>query len=147
MALLLASFPRETELRTSTLTLQVPRGLEAVQATRRASAARLGEWRLSADTIDSALLVLNEMVTNAVTHGRGHVDLVLRRTPHWLYVEVLDASRLLPRRRLADGDDEDGRGLLMVAMLSERWGVRPTALGKSVWAKIALPDPAQALAS
>lgn len=147
VALLLVSFPRATEVRTSTLTLQVPRELESVQATRHASATRLGEWRLDVDIIDSALLVLNEMVTNAVTHGRGHVDLVLRRTPRWLYVEVLDASRLLPRRRLADGDDEDGRGLQMVAMLSERWGVRPTAVGKSVWAQIALPDPISARAS
>ena len=37
--------------------------------------------------------------------------------------------------------DEGGRGLLLVAQLTERWGTRPTPAGKTIWAEQALGRP------
>lgn len=139
VALLLVSVPEDGDVRTNSATVAVPRGIQSVGHVRQASAVRLAEWGLDDETTASALLVLNEMVTNAQVHGRAPVELLLRRTPSRLYVEVVDGSSQLPRRRLATRDDEGGRGLQMVAELSERWGVRPVDEGKAVWAAIVLP--------
>jgi hypothetical protein len=49
-------------------------------------------------------------------------------------VEVSDASSTSPHLRRADRYDEDGRGLMLVAQLADRWGTRHTRTGKTIWA-------------
>jgi hypothetical protein len=53
-------------------------------------------------------------------------------------LEVSDQASFLPRRLRSGLEDEHGRGLLLVTRLSERWGVRPTPTGKSVWCVLGL---------
>jgi hypothetical protein len=48
-------------------------------------------------------------------------------------IEVSDSAPFLPRRLRPDPYDEHGRGLLLVARVAARWGVRPTPAGKAVW--------------
>lgn len=105
----------------------------------------LAEWGLAA-LEDSATLVLSELLTNAVRHGRvppGR-EIETRWVPAsgGLRIEVHDACADRPEQRPVPLDACDGRGLALVAALSETWGVRPrNGPGKVVWAQLAPPAP------
>jgi anti-sigma regulatory factor (Ser/Thr protein kinase) len=88
------------------------------------------------ELIDDVVLVTSELVTNAVLHGSPPVGLLAKAGSRWLRVEVDDHSSAMPVPQNADDDDEHGRGLEIVAALAIRWGTRPTAAGKMVWAEI-----------
>lgn len=96
----------------------------------------LTTWNLQDLTFVTELIV-SELVTNAVRYGRQPVLLRLIRGPA-LICEVSDASNAAPHLRRARTFDEGGRGLLIVAQLTQRWGSRPTAAGKTIWAEIPL---------
>ncbi|MFI9272019.1 PAS domain S-box protein [Kitasatospora sp. NPDC052896] len=83
--------------------------------------------------VDDARLLASEVLTNAVQHGKGPVRLRLRCHPTELAVEVTDQSPHLPHPRLAEADEESGRGLTLVEALAHRWGARPTDTGKTTW--------------
>jgi hypothetical protein len=138
IALLVVRLPATVADRSQAERMAVPRGIRSVRQARRFATALFARWRLKREVGDAARLVVNELVTNALLYGRSPVELVLRRTATMLYVEVFDASGHLPRRRLASTEDEGGRGLHLVAALSQRWGVRPAGDGKAVWAAISL---------
>lgn len=89
---------------------------------------------LPRDELDAALLMASELVTNAILHARTPVELGV----------VVDSGRLLlcVGDRLPGGpltprshsrDRPGGRGLALVADLSEHWGTVSTAGGKTVW--------------
>lgn len=80
----------------------------------------------STSTIDTAKLLVSELVTNAAVHGAGNIALAIARIPTLLRVEVTDAGTN-PVRPLRDSpiDDEYGRGLHIVAALATAWGSRP----------------------
>jgi two-component sensor histidine kinase len=82
--------------------------------------------------------VVSELVTNAIRHAQPPIQLrmILDST---LSCEVSDTSSTAPHRRRADRYDEDGRGLMLVAQLTDRWGTRHTRNGKTIWAQQALP--------
>ncbi|MGW1886780.1 SpoIIE family protein phosphatase [Streptomyces sp. NPDC001970] len=104
-----------------------------VRRARNLAAGQLAEWGLEG-LEDSTKLIVSELVTNAVRHGTGPID--LRLTRHQvLTVEVSDTDAFSPRPRNAGTSDENGRGLLLVSQLSRRWGTRPTPGGKVVWAE------------
>jgi hypothetical protein len=56
-----------------------------------------------------------------------------------LICEVSDASSTSPHLRRARIFDEGGRGLMLVAQLTERWGTRYTGTGKTIWTEQPLP--------
>jgi GAF domain-containing protein/anti-sigma regulatory factor (Ser/Thr protein kinase) len=93
----------------------------------RGAAPRLGE---------AVTLVVSELVTNAIRHGRGDPRLRVRVASPHVVIEVEDEGGHLPQRRFATADDEGGRGLELVALVAGRWGWRPTASGKVVWAEL-----------
>ncbi|MGW3725209.1 SpoIIE family protein phosphatase [Streptomyces sp. NPDC000851] len=100
---------------------------------RNLAAGQLAEWGLQG-LEDSTKLIVSELVTNAVRHSTGPID--LRLTRHQvLTVEVSDTDVCFPRTRSARAMDEKGRGLFLVSQLSRRWGTRPTPGGKVVWAE------------
>lgn len=103
---------------------------------RRITAAHLRYWDLTA-LADSATVVVSELVTNAIQHGQGPVGLRVTRSTHALRIEVTDGTPAPARMRCADAADEGGRGLLLVAALSDNWGVSPD--GTTTWATFALP--------
>jgi two-component sensor histidine kinase len=78
--------------------------------------------------LDDAQLLVSELVTNAVSYGgpplvlRVHCD-----ETAGLLVDVRDGTPALPQRTQATDQDEHGRGLELVELLAESWGVRPDA--------------------
>ncbi|WP_327418810.1 SpoIIE family protein phosphatase [Streptomyces sp. NBC_01233] len=103
---------------------------------RAAAVSQLGRWGLDESAFATELL-LSELVTNAVRYGTApiRVRLIHDRT---LICEVYDASSTAPRMRHAANTDEGGRGLFLVAQLSQAWGTRYTTEGKVIWAECAL---------
>lgn len=94
----------------------------------------LTSWSLP-DLVYVAKLVVSELVTNAVRYGRHPVHLRLIHDSE-VICEVSDASSAAPHLRRARTFDEGGRGLFIVAQLTQRWGSRQTQSGKTIWAEI-----------
>ncbi|MFD3456613.1 SpoIIE family protein phosphatase [Streptomyces sp. NPDC058691] len=114
-------------------TLHLPSDPAAVAAARAGATAQLEAWGLS-DLVPTTELVVSELVTNAVRYGANPIQLRLVRD-HCLICEVTDGGGAAPRLRHARTSDEGGRGLLIVSRLTQRWGIRYSPEGKSVWAE------------
>ncbi|MEU6342787.1 ATP-binding SpoIIE family protein phosphatase [Streptomyces sp. NPDC046977] len=132
--------PREVVSRTS-----LPGNQLAASAARRFVRAALGAWptrgpgpdeRLTAD----AVLVVSELVTNAVIHAGTTVELLCRLEPDALVVEVSDhhPARVVRDRAELEREGRDGgRGLQLVAALSEAWGITYRRDLKTIWCRLA----------
>jgi anti-sigma regulatory factor (Ser/Thr protein kinase) len=83
-------------------------------------------------------LVVSELVTNAIRYGRPPIELRLIHD-RTLICEVSDGSTTAPHLRRARTFDEGGRGLLLVAQLTQGWGTRQITNGKIIWAEQSLP--------
>ena len=109
---------------------------------RHLLAQELAGHDVVADRIDDAVLVANELVTNAVLHTAADIedalDVVWTVTPDHILVQVEDASPDLPRHRSTRDTAGGGRGLSIIAALALDWGVRRTNAGKQVWARVPL---------
>ncbi|MFD8718592.1 SpoIIE family protein phosphatase [Streptomyces sp. NPDC059629] len=135
IALLLA---RTSALDTSQVrTWQLPQHPAAVAGARKMACHQLEAWGLT-DAVFGTELIVSELVTNAVRYGDGPISLRLIRDAS-LICEVSDGSSTAPHLRRARVYDEGGRGLLLVAQISERWGSRQTPTGKTIWAEQPLP--------
>ncbi|MFD4562122.1 ATP-binding protein, partial [Streptomyces sp. NPDC058469] len=86
--------------------------------------------------IESADVLVTELVTNALEHGLGDVGLRVYLTDTHLLIEVWDGSHQLPVLGEAALDDEDGRGLFLVAAIADDWGV--SADGMTTWCSLPL---------
>lgn len=102
---------------------------------------KLAEWGLEELRFTTELLV-SELVTNAIRYGDDPIRLRLIHQPDLLICEVADASSTSPRMRHARTTDEGGRGLFIVAQLTQRWGTRYTGNGKIIWAEQRTPPSA-----
>jgi len=115
------------------LRLQLNSGDEPARRARAYANGVLSAWRLPRTLREDIVIVVGELVANAVLHSGVAQELRLRRTPHRVVLEVVDRSARVPRPRPSDPEAESGRGLHLVAQLADRWGVRPLDGGKSVW--------------
>jgi anti-sigma regulatory factor (Ser/Thr protein kinase) len=107
-----------------------------VAEARRPATAQLDAWGLTEVGFVTELVV-SELVTNAIRYGSDPIQLRLIRD-HSLICEVSDGNSTSPHLRRARIFDEGGRGLLLVAQLTTRWGTRHTPTGKTIWAEQAL---------
>ncbi|EST37023.1 hypothetical protein N566_15235 [Streptomycetaceae bacterium MP113-05] len=103
----------------------------------------LHAWGVAAESCDDVELLVSELFTNAVRHTDSEkVGCELWMIGVRLRLEVTDEGGgrhpLLPSPRSADADAEGGRGLLLVSVLADDWGVRPDDRdrGNSVWAEL-----------
>ncbi|MEW1642795.1 SpoIIE family protein phosphatase [Streptomyces sp. NPDC091219] len=110
-----------------------------VAGARQAATEQLTAWGLDEEAFVTELVV-SELVTNAIRYGEPPIQLRLIRD-RALICEVSDASSTSPHLRRAHAYDEGGRGLLLVAQLTQRWGSRQTGSGKTIWAEQPLPPP------
>lgn len=109
----------------------------AARSARRVVLAECRAAGLSHDATDGAELLVSEVVTNAVIHGRSDVRLRVCATPHHLRVEVGDDNSRRPSRVALDTEALDGRGLTIIELIASSWGVDDSAVGKVVWFEIA----------
>lgn len=94
-------------------------------------------WGLR-DIVDEALLVVSELVTNAVVHALPPITLSLHRHGGAVRGEVIDHGPtwiVRPPIALDDTDAEQGRGLALVDAVASRWGIDPLPSegGKCAW--------------
>ncbi|MFD3589424.1 SpoIIE family protein phosphatase [Streptomyces sp. NPDC058683] len=119
-------------------TWDVPPDPAQVAHFRQAATERLTAWGLDEAAFVTELVV-SELVTNAIRYGEPPIQLRLIRD-RALICEVSDGSSTSPHLRRAHAYDEGGRGLLLVAQLTQRWGSRQTGSGKTIWAEQPLPE-------
>jgi len=100
---------------------------------RRIGAAKLRHWR-QPTLVDDFQLLISELVTNALRYGEGEITIRLVLATKALVIEVTDGSADFPRMRRPSLDDENGRGLLIVAAVATDWGYSPD--GTSTWCTI-----------
>lgn len=113
--------------------------LQAPRRARDVVRTALAEWQLSA-ILETVLLAVSELVTNAVIHGAPPVDLTLRRSQGQLRVGVHDNNPELPERLgpVVSNGATSGRGLDIVASLADDLGCEGVPNdGKIVYASFA----------
>lgn len=115
----------------------LPHDPASVSGIRAAVTEQLGRWGLE-ELVFATELLVSELVTNAIRHAVGPIQVRLLRD-RALICEVSDGSSTSPRMRMAATTDEDGRGLFMTAQLAARWGTRYTNSGKVIWTEQTLP--------
>ncbi|MDT7576876.1 MAG: hypothetical protein QOH17_3209 [Pseudonocardiales bacterium] len=96
---------------------------------------RLYQWGFPVDAIADIGLIVNELVTNAVTHAEPPIRLSLLLTEDTLRCSVHDHSRLPPVMSSVNG----GLGLQIIKCLTRDWGYRLHPDGKTIWANLHPP--------
>ncbi|WP_030172559.1 SpoIIE family protein phosphatase [Streptomyces sp. NRRL S-813] len=113
---------------------------EAVSHARRFTRRTLRAWEVTADA-DAALLVVSELVTNALVHTDGQVRLDLALVNDRLRIAVADTSPRTPVKPTRIGwEATGGRGILLVEAVSAAWGTLPVSGGKQVWSELVLGE-------
>ncbi|TJZ50111.1 GAF domain-containing protein [Streptomyces piniterrae] len=112
---------------------------ERIAEARRQVRDVLHDWA-DPDQVDSAVLMVSEMVTNVLLHTDGDALLVAEisgeRGTRRIRVDVADSSDELPHRRSPGELASSGRGLMLLELLAGAWGVNPRGDGKSTWFEI-----------
>jgi len=112
----------------------------SVAEARHRTLTWLFRYAVGEQATEAAVLIVSELVTNAIVHsGSSKVGCVLRLGHGLLRIEVTDQAVGLaePAVRKPADDDVSGRGLLLVSAVSEAWGVSPARpSGRTVWATV-----------
>lgn len=125
-------------------TLPLPVESAAAGVARGFVRDRMAEWASPSPEghfVDDMMLVTSELVTNAVLHGRGPIELSVALDDDIAEVTVTDTGGGHPRLRPGDDAAEHGRGLVLVDALVDDWGVRHAGDGgpdawTSVWFRL-----------
>ncbi|WP_327412299.1 SpoIIE family protein phosphatase [Streptomyces sp. NBC_01233] len=121
---------------------ELPAEPTAAARARELTEATLTRWGLE-EVAFTAELVVSELVTNAYRYGGGTPVTLRLIRDRSLICEVSDSSSTAPHLRRARTTDEGGRGLFLVAQLTERWGTRYSRNGKTVWTELPLVTAAE----
>jgi anti-sigma regulatory factor (Ser/Thr protein kinase) len=115
--------------------LEAPASVQGPGVLRSQVGKILTKWGQE-DLADRVMLTVSELLTNALLHGRTE-SLILRLDIEGcrLRLSVPDANPAPPNLALADADDENGRGICLVAAFADAWGFRATDSGKCVFAE------------
>ncbi|MBB2911316.1 anti-sigma regulatory factor (Ser/Thr protein kinase) [Streptosporangium becharense] len=113
----------------------------SVRAARSLVRRELSMWGAH-DLVDDCVLIVSELVTNAIRHGGAACALRIRGGEGFVHGELFDPGAGTPRVRVRDMEATGGRGLQIVGSLADDWGVtHPAAGGKTVWFVLTLPGP------
>ncbi|MFF1678403.1 ATP-binding protein [Streptomyces sp. NPDC058256] len=123
------------------------RDARRVEEMRRAVEARLRKWQCH-HLVDDLLLIVSELVTNALEHGDGET---IRLTLSWscglVHLRVVDGSEKRPAMKCPAPEAENGRGLLIVGAIAlvrtGKWGVSED--NSTTWCTIPVHRPEQSL--
>ncbi|MFD1830209.1 MULTISPECIES: ATP-binding protein [Streptomyces] len=118
--------------------IRLPNRPESASAARAlVRSALLDRWGLPEALAEDVVLLVSELVGNAVRHtGAQTLGLRVRRPAGRIRVEVRDPSRELPCLLPVHGLDVSGRGLFLVDHLSDRWGADLLPHGKTTWFEV-----------
>ncbi|MEL5956132.1 SpoIIE family protein phosphatase [Streptomyces sp. CLV115] len=109
---------------------------ERIAAARQQMRDLLHDWA-DPEQVDAAVLMISEMATNVLVHTDGDALMLAQATGEHgerrLRVEVSDGSDELPHKRRPGEMASSGRGLVLMEMLADAWGVDPRGAGKSIW--------------
>src|SRR4051812_8880096 len=109
----------------------MPCGADVPGVLRARCRTRLDAWGVPSAAIEEAVMVLNELASNAVQHAGTGMQVRLNYNGSRIRIRVRDGSprppRLCPRSTTRIG----GRGLQLVDAIADRWGWRPHAIGKT----------------
>ncbi len=108
---------------------------EAVGAARRFVHEALTSWGEN-HLVDDGELIVSELATNAVIHGRSPFRTSIERSADAVRIAVEDVGQGLPQSHIAPYDALDGRGVAIVEALSQRWGCDLLDDGKVFWAEL-----------
>lgn len=125
--------PPVTGAAPATGTLLVPADPRAVRQARRLTAQLCAAAGLVGDLVETAVLLTSEVVTNAVIHGRSEATVAVTATAAEVLVEVGDDNSRRPVLQPQDEDALDGRGIGLLQLAADDWGVREAQVGKVVW--------------
>jgi anti-sigma regulatory factor (Ser/Thr protein kinase) len=134
LAIVVVRVPDRSAASTSAST-DLPGETASARRARRFVVAALEALGVAASR-DTAELLVSEVVTNAVVHGGSGVRVTVESADGRVRVSVCDESPEVPVVREPVPEDEHGRGMFLVAKMSNRWGVDPLAVGKCVWFEI-----------
>ncbi|MFD2690710.1 SpoIIE family protein phosphatase [Streptomyces phyllanthi] len=112
---------------------------DAVMHARRFTARTLRSWDLREEA-DTVLLVVSELVTNALVHTQGPIRVDITHAGDRLRIAVTDSSPRAPAKPVVvDWESTGGRGLFLVEAMSATWGSVPVGGGKQVYSEIVVP--------
>jgi anti-sigma regulatory factor (Ser/Thr protein kinase) len=97
-------------------------------------------WGIPRDTVADAVLLVSELVTNALLHARSAPSVEVTYGVGVIRCDVIDNSPLVPRRRHYANDAVTGRGIALVEALAARWGSERDGVGKRVWFELDVDD-------
>ncbi|MFG2625084.1 SpoIIE family protein phosphatase [Streptomyces sp. NPDC048473] len=127
--------PGETAARRTALTIAQAEPAR-IAAARQQLREFLHDWA-DPEQVDAAVLMFSEMVANVLVHTDGDALMVAEATGEHgerrLRIEVADGSDELPHKRRPGEMASSGRGLVLMEMLADVWGVDPRGAGKSIW--------------
>jgi anti-sigma regulatory factor (Ser/Thr protein kinase) len=125
--------PEPALLVRSTSLAPVPASAGQARRLVRAALTEVGETV----AVDSAEVAVSELVTNAILHAATIVELSIEVTERAVTISVADASPLLPVQRGWSATATTGRGLVLLASLTDEHGVAPRRpIGKAVWFRL-----------
>jgi anti-sigma regulatory factor (Ser/Thr protein kinase) len=112
---------------------------ESVRAARQFATGALTDT--PSDVLEAVELMVSELATNCIRHAQTAFDLMVARRQREIRVEVTDHANGTPAMRSPGPDDPTGRGLQIVNLLAQAWGVeyrKPE--GTTVWFTVAAPS-------
>ncbi|MET9433803.1 ATP-binding protein [Streptomyces sp. NPDC006551] len=119
---------------------ELPARTVSVARARRLAEERLILWGCDPEIRDTVTLIVSELVTNAVVHtASSHIVCELREGEEQLRIAVRDEGGAADPLIRDCGEEERGRGLVLVDALCSAWGADSTGHGTAriVWAELA----------
>ncbi|MFD7222937.1 ATP-binding protein [Streptomyces sp. NPDC059892] len=125
---------------------KVSAAIEAVPPARRRVRAIVQSLDLpvNEDTLAAIELMAGEVIANAVIHTGAACAVYVRGIGERLRVAVTDPDQSVAHPQAVGPDDEGGRGLVLVAALSDVWGTTPEPVGKTTWFEVSVASGAEA---
>ncbi|MER5884889.1 ATP-binding protein [Streptomyces sp. NPDC001941] len=114
--------------------LPISSGVKVARDWTRDHLAGLGWERTAPDLLDSVVLAVSELVTNAHVHARSNAQLILTWDEECLHVTVHDSSPEMPEQKDAGESALGGRGLMLVDAVADEWMMYRCPRGKDVTA-------------
>ncbi len=117
--------------------VELPADVSSPRAARQVVASLLPAWGHHC-LVDDAVLLVSELVTNALSHARGQesYELELTARADAVRIALADGSTVRPIVAELDDDRPSGRGIRIIEHLASRWGAEDHEGGKKVWLEL-----------